>query len=38
MVPLTGTSDRGHMAEDLAALDLALEPRDVARIERIAST
>lgn len=36
MVPLTGTSDRRHMDEDLASLAISLEPADVERIERIA--
>jgi diketogulonate reductase-like aldo/keto reductase len=36
MLPLTGTSSRTHMDQDLAALDLALTEADVAAIERIA--
>lgn len=37
MLPLTGTTDPGHMAEDLAALaEFELSPEDVRRIERIA--
>ena len=36
MLPLTGTSDRAHMDEDLASLAIALDPADVDRIERIA--
>lgn len=36
MIPLTGTSNAEHMREDLAALDFALDPADVERIEAIA--
>jgi diketogulonate reductase-like aldo/keto reductase len=36
MLPLTGTSSRTHMDQDLAALGLALTEADVAAIERIA--
>lgn len=37
MLPLTGTTDAEHMAEDLAALaEFELSPEDVRRIERIA--
>ena len=36
MIPLTGTSDPDHAADDLAALDLKLEPEAVRLIERIA--
>jgi diketogulonate reductase-like aldo/keto reductase len=35
MVVLTGTSDRTHMQQDLAALDLALTEPDVAALERL---
>ena len=35
MIPLTGSSDRRHLDEDLAALDLALDEADVAAILRI---
>jgi diketogulonate reductase-like aldo/keto reductase len=35
MVALTGTSDRTHMQEDLAALDLAITESDVAALERL---
>jgi diketogulonate reductase-like aldo/keto reductase len=35
MVPLTGTTDPGHMRDDLEALDFHLEPDDVGLIERI---
>ena len=35
MVPLTGTTDPGHMREDLEAFDFRLEPDEVALIERI---
>jgi diketogulonate reductase-like aldo/keto reductase len=37
MVPLTGTSDAGHMRADLDVFDFRLEPEEVERIERIAS-
>jgi diketogulonate reductase-like aldo/keto reductase len=33
MVPLTGTSDAGHMREDLEVFDFRLEPEEVGRIE-----
>ena len=35
MVALTGTSDRTHMQQDLAALDLAITESDVAALERL---
>jgi diketogulonate reductase-like aldo/keto reductase len=35
MVPLTGTTDAGHMREDLEVFDFCLEPEEVARIERL---
>jgi diketogulonate reductase-like aldo/keto reductase len=35
MVPLTGTTDPVHMAEDLAIDDFELSAEDVARIERL---
>lgn len=35
MVALTGTSDRTHMQEDLAAIDLALTESDVTALERL---
>lgn len=35
MVPLTGTTDAGHMREDLAIFDFRLEPDEVACIERL---
>jgi hypothetical protein len=35
MVALTGTSDRTHMQQDLAAFDLALTEPDVAALERL---
>jgi diketogulonate reductase-like aldo/keto reductase len=35
MLPLTGTSSRPHMDEDLAALSLALPADDVAALERL---
>ncbi len=37
MVALTGTSDRTHMQQDLAALDLAITESDVAALERLCS-
>ncbi len=37
MLPLTGTSNRTHMDQDLAALDLALGEADAAAIGRIAA-
>jgi diketogulonate reductase-like aldo/keto reductase len=33
MVPLTGTTDAGHMREDLEVFDFRLEPEEVERIE-----
>ncbi len=36
MVPLTGTTDTQHMADDRAALGITLDPDAVAAIERIA--
>jgi diketogulonate reductase-like aldo/keto reductase len=35
MIPLTGTTDAGHMREDLDVFDFHLEPEEVARIERL---
>ncbi len=35
MVALTGTSDRSHMQQDLAAVDLAVTESDVATLERL---
>jgi diketogulonate reductase-like aldo/keto reductase len=35
MVPLTGTTDPGHMQADLEVFDFRLEPGEVERIERI---
>ena len=35
MIALTGTTSAAHMAEDLAALDFALEPDDVRAIEML---
>jgi diketogulonate reductase-like aldo/keto reductase len=37
MVYLTGTSDPEHMRDDLAAVDLALEPDEIRAIETISS-
>jgi diketogulonate reductase-like aldo/keto reductase len=34
MLPLTGTTDERHMREDLAGAETALDPRDVAALER----
>jgi diketogulonate reductase-like aldo/keto reductase len=36
MLPLTGTTDRAHMSEDLAIDDFALSAEEVATIERLA--
>jgi diketogulonate reductase-like aldo/keto reductase len=36
MLPLTGTTDAGHMRADLDVFSFKLEPREVALIERIA--
>ena len=36
MVPLTGTTDPGHMQADLEVFDFHLTPEEVSRIERIA--
>ena len=36
MAPLTGTSDPGHMRQDLAVVDFHLDPAEVERIERMA--
>jgi diketogulonate reductase-like aldo/keto reductase len=33
MIPLTGTTDAGHMQADLAVFDFRLQPADVAQIE-----
>jgi diketogulonate reductase-like aldo/keto reductase len=38
MVPLTGTTDAGHMREDLEAFEFRLAPDEVERIERLAVT
>jgi diketogulonate reductase-like aldo/keto reductase len=37
MVPLTGTTDAGHMRADLEAFDFRLGPEEVERIEGLAS-
>ncbi len=37
MVALTGTTDAGHMREDLDVLDFRLEPDEVERIEHLAA-
>jgi diketogulonate reductase-like aldo/keto reductase len=37
MVPLTGTTDVGHMRADLEVLDFRLDPEEVARIELMGS-
>ena len=37
MVPLTGTTDVGHMRADLEVLDFCLDPEEVARIELLGS-
>lgn len=36
MIALTGTTDDGHMRDDLAVFDFRLSPDEVARIERLA--
>jgi aryl-alcohol dehydrogenase-like predicted oxidoreductase len=36
MLPLTGTSDREHMAQDLASAALTLSPDEVETIESMA--
>src|SRR5262249_28349461 len=38
MVPLTGTTDAGHMREDLEVFTFRLEPEEAERIERLAMT
>jgi diketogulonate reductase-like aldo/keto reductase len=38
MVPLTGTTDAGHMREDLEVYAFRLEPEEAERIERLAVT
>jgi diketogulonate reductase-like aldo/keto reductase len=38
MVPLTGTTDAGHMREDLDVFDFRLGPEEADRIERLAVT
>lgn len=38
MICLTGTTDREHMRDDLAALDFELSEEEVAAIERLSST
>jgi diketogulonate reductase-like aldo/keto reductase len=35
ILPLTGTTDEGHMREDLGAYDIALDPADMALIENV---
>ena len=37
MVPLTGTTDAGHMWEDLEVFDFRLDPEEVERIECLVS-
>ena len=37
IVPLTGTTDVGHMRADVEVLDFGLDPEEVARIERLES-
>lgn len=36
MIPLTGTTRRGHMEQDLAALHIELTPQEISTIEAIA--
>jgi len=38
MLPLTGTTKAAHMREDLAALELELDPKDIERMEKLALT
>jgi diketogulonate reductase-like aldo/keto reductase len=38
MVPLTGTTDAGHMRDDLQVFDFRLEPEEVKRIEGLTVT
>jgi diketogulonate reductase-like aldo/keto reductase len=38
MVPLTGTTDAGHMRADLDVFDFRLGPEEAERIERLAVT
>jgi diketogulonate reductase-like aldo/keto reductase len=35
MIPLTGTTDAGHMQADLDVFDFSLEPAEIERIERL---
>ena len=35
MIPLTGTTDAGHMRDDLAVFDFRLTPDEVATVERL---
>ena len=37
MIPLTGTTDAGHMGADLDVFDFSLDPEEVERIERFGS-
>ena len=37
MVPLTGTTDAGHMRADLDVFDFCLNPEEVERIEGLAA-
>ena len=37
MLPLTGTTDAGHMREDLAVFDFQLEPDEIRQVETIAT-
>src|SRR4051794_25249741 len=37
IVPLTGTTDPGHMRTDLEVFDFRLDPEETARIERLGS-
>ena len=37
MVPLTGTTDAGHMRADLEVFDIRLTPEEVERIEGLVS-
>ena len=36
MVPLTGTTDAGHLREDLEVFEVRLDPEEVERLEHVA--
>jgi diketogulonate reductase-like aldo/keto reductase len=37
MIPLTGTTDAGHMRDDLSVFDFRLEPDEIRQVENLAS-